>query len=394
MPIWTYAPRSKMHEPEKGSHVREMANDLRKQPVNDRCRASAYLQTSAHLFMIRSTMAIVRWQEQMDLYALRLVGAVLFCATAILMVSGCSWWGNKTPAGPATSSAITLNYLDADEDLGGVHPTCGTPKQILVKEPSAPGSYPVLVFLVGTWGRYDSNWVTATLDGAAKQGFVAASADYHADLRSLDICEHGWYKTRCMFSTSFNAQSALAAVCADPKADCAGLGLVVAGFSQGGAQAAMARNFDTRIRGAWTMGFGGLEPCTREGGGALGSASSRILKNDRLRVFRGGHEGIPVEWSNEPTGLNCPAGTWDCLLGANQSGWYYPPDTEVTSALNPNEHCFMQANPLDSQGHKVNCGDTIDPRFVAVPPATTYTSGLYQNLQWLKNTILPLGVQP
>ena len=66
-------------------------------------------------------------------------------------------------------------------------------------------------------------------------------------------------------------------------------------------------------------------------------------------------------------------------------------------ALNPNKHCFMESNPLDaSSGNKVDCADphTVDPKFAAVPPATTYPSGMYANLQWLKNTILPLGDQP
>jgi hypothetical protein len=39
-------------------------------------------------------------------------------------------------------------------------------------------------------------------------------------------------------------------------------------------------------------------------------------------------------------------------------------------------------------------GGVVDPKFNAAPPATTYPSGAYQNLQWLKNTILPLGNQP
>jgi hypothetical protein len=46
--------------------------------------------------------------------------------------------------------------------------------------------------------------------------------------------------------------------------------------------------------------------------------------------------------------------------------------------------------------NKDDCVDphTVDPKFAAVPPATVYPSGMYANLQWLKNTILPLGDQP
>jgi hypothetical protein len=254
----------------------------------------------------------------------------------------------------------------------------------------------VFVFMTGTWGNFRSREVQAILQAVADEGFVAASVEYR-NLLPTSVCDPpGWQKTRCMFSTSFNRASALGAICADPEADCAGRGVVVGGHSQGGAHAAMARNFDVRIRGAWTMGFseGPFVPCVVEGPAALGTVVHRILHNDRLRVFRGGHEGIPAAWSNAPTGMACAEGTMDCLKGNNMSGWYEPPDAELTESLNPNKHCFMEANPLDD-GEKVDCDDghNIDPKFIAVPPLTTYTSGLWQNVQWLKNTILPLGPQ-
>jgi hypothetical protein len=44
----------------------------------------------------------------------------------------------------------------------------------------------------------------------------------------------------------------------------------------------------------------------------------------------------------------------------------------------------------------VDCGNAhvVDSVFAALPPAATPASGMYQNLQWLKNTVLPLGNQP
>jgi hypothetical protein len=297
-------------------------------------------------------------------------------------------------------STTTLMYMASDRTVNqDEQAQCGTPMHILVTEPATGGPYPVFVFVTGSWASYQSAHVQAILEGAARQGFVAASVEYHTGLLP-PLCGHGWHKTRCMFSTSFNPQSALAAICKRPGADCDGHGVVVAGHSQGGAHAAFARNFDLRVRGAWTMGFdaGPLAPCAVEGETAFGSADKRLLRNDRLRVFRGGHEGVPAVLSNLTTGLACLPGTTSCLVGANQSGWEYPGDDELTAALNPNGHCFMEANPLSPDGQKVDCKDAeprnIDPMFAAEPPATTHPSGLYRNVWWLKNTILPLGNQP
>jgi hypothetical protein len=322
--------------------------------------------------------------------------------SAWLFVCGCA--GTNEPhaveniaRATATTTTTTLTYKASQ--LYAQTADCLTSKNILLKEPTAPGHYPVFIYIVGTWGHYDSAYVNAILDGAVSQGFVAASIDYQVSSLARMCEQNGWFITQCMFSTTNNSESALAAICGRSQADCDGAGVVVAGHSQGGAHAAMARNFDTRIRGAWTMGFadrhwdGSPQPCMDEGVTTLGKADKRLLHNDRLRVFRGGNEGIDIAWSNQTTGMSC-AGTTTCLNGANSSGWYYPSNNEVTFTLNPNKHCFFQSNPLDLFGNKVDCADTIDPKFTAVPPATTYPAGLHANLSWLKETILPLGNQP
>ena len=328
----------------------------------------------------------------------------LMCSVmvALFFASGCGTEVRRKSAAEIQSELVTttLSY-QANNQFFVEWPTCGTTKHILLKEPSAAGSYPVLIFLTGTWGIYNDTYPDAILTEAANQGFVAASIDYQVNSISKMCEENGWYKTRCMFSTTFHSQSALAAICARPQADCT-RGVVVVGHSQGGAHAAMARNFDTRIRGAWTMGFvsrhwdGAPQPCMDEGAAALGTATKRMLKNDRLRVFRGGNEGIDIAWSNQTVGQSCATGTTNCLVGANNSGWYYPPNEEVNFAVNPNKHCFMENNAVDAFGNKKDCNSphTVDPTWAAVPPAVTYPSGLYSNLQWLKNTILPLGNQP
>lgn len=87
----------------------------------------------------------------------------------------------------------------------------------------------------------------------------------------------GAFKARCAYSTSFNPQSAIRELCAPAKAGCSTHGIVTAGFSQGGVLAALARNYDTRVRGTWAMGFadvdifGTNQRCFDQGSGALGT---------------------------------------------------------------------------------------------------------------------------
>jgi hypothetical protein len=300
----------------------------------------------------------------------------------------------------------TLTYRANDQFFGEL-PTCGpakaNEKNILLKEPDGAGPFPVFLYTVGTGEPYNSAEATAIITLAANMGFVAASLDYQSGtLPKWCGADTGWYKARCAYSTSHNSHSALGAVCARVKTANCSRGIVVGGFSQGAAMAAMARNFDTRIRGAWTMGFanrhwdGTLQSCFNFGAGAFGTNQARLLANNRFRIVRGALEGINHTWMNEPTGRSCAAGTTNCLTGANGSGWYLAALSELNATLNPAKHCFMTNNPLDWFGNKVDCANThaVDPKFGAAPPAVTYTSGAYRNLQWLKNTILPLGNQP
>jgi hypothetical protein len=302
----------------------------------------------------------------------------------------------------ASVTTTTLTYKANDElfvELG----TCNTTKTMVVKEPAGPGPFPVFIYAPGTWASNNSVYINDILNEAAAQGFVAASIDYQTGTIPNWCTQNGWYKARCAYSASYNPQSAVSVLCSRPKAGCSAEGIVVSGHSQGGAMAAFARNFDSRVRGAWTMGFadrnwdGTYAGCMDHGTGPLGTSSVRLLADNRLRAIRGGLEGIDYTWMNQTTGRSCPLGTFNCLTGANGSGWYFAQTSEVDFALDPDKHCFMQNVPLDGLGNKVDCNDTnhvTDPKFGAVAPAATYPSGMFQNIQWLKNTILPLGNQP
>jgi hypothetical protein len=325
---------------------------------------------------------------------------------------------------PSYDPDHVLGYY-ADADGGG----CSTWKQIYVFSPPpelGDGPFPVFLYTAGTW----ENWNTSpsaqhTVWYAAQQGFVSAFVEYRNDTLPASLCEGddgGWRKAECMYSESANPMSAVGAVCSlSYTANCSE-GIVTAGLSQGGAMAALARNYDMRVRGAWTMGIGDRdtagahENCMDYLPGELGDHDRRLLDDSRIRVVRGVNDwtGMTLDWGvwvqpevracllNRTTGRSCDYQK-DCLDGPNQSGWYLVPDAvEVDDTLNPAGHCFMVTLPLDANGNKVDCVDlnaptlqqSIDPVFARVPPeAPTYPGGMHQNILWLRDTILPLGAQ-
>lgn len=327
----------------------------------------------------------------------------------------------------AVVSTTLTNAYDGNALVNGEEgDACTVPRNIYLAEPDGAGPYPVLIYTAGTWENYAASPVAqAILTYAASQGFVAAFVEYRndtiprfcSDINPL-VPADGWKKARCLYSTSYNARSAVAALCARPKAGCSSKGIVTAGFSQGGYLAAFARNYDARVRGAWTMGIVDRtwdnvdQPCLDFGFGFPGTNGVRLLPNDRLRVIRGVNDWTGFIWTgqaqqaqllNRTTGRFC-AYTQNCLNGPGGSGWYLVPGNvpgtasdEVNEAVNPAAHCFQSNQPLDQFGNKVDCVDlsfnptpgpaTVDPKFAAVPPAVTFPGGMYQNIQWLKGLV-------
>ena len=330
------------------------------------------------------------------------------CAASVVVLVFSSACGAEAPTDESTgivkSQLVTTTLNDAyraNAQLSGYEqPDCSAAalKDILLVEPDGPGPYPVMVYAGGTSEPFDNVIIRGILTEAARQGFVAASIEYQNETiprfcsdPTPFVPANGWYKARCAYSTSFNPESAIAAICARPKAGCSSHGVVAAGMSQGGYIAAFARNFDARVRGAWTMGivdrtWDGVEQhCLDAGLGLLGTNTVRLIANSRFRVIRGiadttGFPGAtPAEktaWLNRTTGRSCLTGTTSCLNGPNASGWHYATLAEVNAELNPAAHCFMQNHPRDLFGNKVDCDNplapprTLDPVFARIPPAT------------------------
>lgn len=251
---------------------------------------------------------------------------------------------------------------------------CTYTHQIYGSEPAAPGKYPVLLYTHGTladWGGNSEGKRIVEL--AAAQGFVAAALTYDSWVASTPTAIDG--NAGCMFSSG-SSGNALAQVCARPKAHCS-KGVVVAGFSAGGAIAARAANFAAQVRAAWVMGVNG--PVIAQ---ALAApAGSRALPNDRLRMNLGQLEvGIDLTALNELTGSSCS--TSPCLR-PDGSGYQVVEHAEVADRVA--DHCYWQSvNPYVPSNSCTWNETPFDPGFA--PPSTRPWS-LLTSLAWLRSKL-------
>jgi hypothetical protein len=277
-------------------------------------------------------------------------------------VAGCG----GSPADTDTSEALTatgglavvesvLEYQGFDPLTGG----CDRTAHLLVFEPVAPGKYPVMTYTVGTGGIYDASEGRTVAMQMAKQGFVAASVEYASlDPVVLVSCEPLFGNSSCVYGSE--AESAVSTLCDLPKADCS-RGVVTGGMSQGAALAVLAQNYNSNVRAAWVMGFGGI---------TIGSETcSWVLPQDRLRIVEGTLETI----------TGCSSGAHECF-GANGSGWYIVQNDELESGQSG--HCYYIAPYPD--GGVVGCTNFPPDGFDKgwAPPSTLPWS-LDTDLTWL-----------
>lgn len=249
------------------------------------------------------------------------------------------------PAAGADAQAppTTVAFADAyrgfnawDGWRGAGAARCNVAMPLQGSEPAAPGRYPVLVYLHGTladWGGNVEGRLIA--DAAAEAGFVAIAASY--DSVTVTGPAEVEANARCVFGGG--AQSAVSRACAQAKADCA-RGVVVVGFSAGGAIAGRAANVSARVRAAWLLGVDG--PAAPR---ALARpAGTRALPDRRLRIAVGRLDLAAGDAAalNRITGQACRSPT---CLRADGSGYVVVQDFEVVDGVA--DHCFwMSVNPV------------------------------------------------
>lgn len=247
---------------------------------------------------------------------------------------------------------------------------CQETQPVYGAEPTTGGPYPVVIYLHSTladWANNNEGQLFAA--AAAAQGYEAVAFTYDSWLTwssAAQIDSHA----ECMFGADAPG-NAVSQVCARAKADCSH-GILVVGFSQGGAMATQAANYYPHTAAVWAMGVNA--PVVPQELPAPGG--TRALPNSALRITdgwsdltsSGSYNASAVE---QITGDTC--GTNPDCLQPDGSGYYV-----VTNAQDPggnSSHCFMD---LDG-----DC--STDPVFNSgfAPPSTQPWS-LISGLDWLK----------
>lgn len=271
--------------------------------------------------------------------------------------------GTQEGALVVATAAFRAHYLASFADTAW----CVVDSELAGHEPAGTGRYPVFIYTVGTLGNHAGPEADLIVRQMAARGFVAASAQYQNFF--LNACTPAVNKTRCIYDPG-SARSAVAQLCARPRADCS-KGIVVGGMSQGGQLALLARNFDPRVSAAWVMGgtnvYHAMSRCVDAGPG-------RALPGDRTRVINGDQDVFAYPWTmSQLTGKWCAPGADECFNG-NGSGWRRVRGDEVSDG--GADHCFFTTD------HGCTNSPSFDPGWA--PPAA-HAWSLGPNLDWLKS---------
>lgn len=265
-------------------------------------------------------------------------GMITGSALSALLLTGSAW---------AQTTSFTATYQGTNST------TCNTSFSIDGQEPSAAGSYPVFLYMVGTTESFNNASATDAVQGMANRGYVAGTIQY--DSGSFGNCSQIAAKAACIFNPN-SATSAVQVLCSRAKADCT-KGIVVAGFSQGAVIATLAKNTDSRVQAAYGMGDGvmystfNLTSCMANGNRTLPSDRLRAVNGDKDQ-FTGNTEAAQQTNMQSLTGFTCASGSTSCLQ-SNGSGWIIVQDNQVQDGQADhcymrNGGCFASQNTLDS----------------------------------------------
>lgn len=274
-------------------------------------------------------------------------------------------------AAMAATTSFSMTYSGADTSGG----TCGSTYNLAGAEPSATGTYPVYIYMVGTSESYNNAVAMATVNSMASKGYVAATVDYAVS--QFGTCSVLSGKSSCIFNPG-SATSAVAQLCSRAKADCS-KGIVVGGFSQGSILALLAKNYDSRVQAAYGMGMStvystyDLSTCVSNG--------NRTLSSDRLRAvdgeadnFAGGTQSAAQTQLQKLTGYTCASGSYSCL-SSNNSGWIIVKNSQTQDGSA--DHCYMRYGGTGCLASQ----NSVDSGW----KSGTVNWEMDANLQWLTN---------
>jgi hypothetical protein len=214
----------------------------------------------------------------------------------------------------------------------------GSKKDIVGSEPVDPGTYPVFVYITGTTMAFNGAEARIVTDEMAKRGFVAGTVEYANG--SYPSCGSMKTKASCIFDRN-SSNSAISKLCARAKADCS-QGIVVSGFSQGANLAALSKNYDSRVRGAYLIGHGNkasiidVSSCANNSATVLAPNEMRSINGDADQYFGKTADGVRNQLQ-AVVGVSCP-GSYNCLK-ADGSGWFMVAGSSV--ADRKADHCYF-----------------------------------------------------
>jgi general stress protein CsbA len=201
-------------------------------------------------------------------------------------------------------------------------------------QPTDPGTYPVFLWFAGTnvsaWSA-DDEIITNLM---AERGFVAVAVDYDTRGSYPGSCAALSESVQEVFDSSVTG-SAINAISSLPKAD-PSKGIVVAGFSQGGNVASLAKDYNYDVQAAYVIGHG-----YNDGWGAdCYKNSDTTLPSDRIRSVMGENDGAWVNYSADDqrgmleatTGYSCGSQAMSCTQ-TNGSGWWLVTNSQTADSV-------------------------------------------------------------
>jgi hypothetical protein len=271
------------------------------------------------------------------------------------------------------TSSFSGTYASEHSEWWGSR-TCANTARLAGREPLWGSGYPVFVYLPGTGEPHDGVVGRKFAATMAARGFVAASVQYE----DWEFYAQGIQgNAACIFGSG--GHSAVGQLCARPKADCS-RGVVVSGFSQGAVIGAQARNYDSRVRAAYLLGFNEERVSVWEGTvrwrmAAAPPAGTRALPDNRIRIVDGVVDAPASRRDelNDQTGRSCATTAFHCLA-PDGSGWYLVRHGEVADGFA--DHCYFHGPYLCLRQ------PPFEPTWST---STTAPWALTPNLAWLES---------
>jgi hypothetical protein len=279
-------------------------------------------------------------------------------------------------------SSSWMSWLSLDQ-------RCTKTQTLYGAKPATAGTYPTLIYLHGTTADSNSNKEGQRfIERAAAQGFVAMAVTYDSggSLNEKGLQRHA----HCVFNEA-RTGNGLTAACKVAGATCSN-GVVLSGFSQGGAIATIAKNYSPKVKAVWAIGVSAyIYPSKKIPTDAFAAPHGiRVLPNNKLVMNMGQASSlstknlIPEDLPSlkKFTGVDCGTG-FDCLQ-TNGAGYYVVKNSEIKDGTA--DHCYwLMVNKTFPNALSCTTSPTeFDPGFQ--PPATTKWS-MIRNLDWLRSQL-------